>query len=153
MVTAVGKGIDRAHGNSEVRPKVPKPLSWKILTKGRRGVAKVETEGWVVWSGLALSFHLLCKISEKWTFGNGLVHPVYCLTRRDMVLFGGASQLAWNDRRVADRVRSDVPRSSKPDNKRLGTVATRTSVTVGKEKARDMKSCGALEIILGLLHV
>ena len=64
MVTAVGKGIDRAHGKSEVRPKVRKPLSWDLLTKGRRSVAEVETEGWVIWSGLALSFHLLCRASE-----------------------------------------------------------------------------------------
>ena len=54
MVTAVGKGIDRAHGKSEVRPKVRKPLSWDLLTTGRRSVAVVETGGWVIWSGLAL---------------------------------------------------------------------------------------------------
>ena len=87
MVTAVGKGIDRAHGKSEVRPKVRKPLSWELLTKGRGCVAGVETEGWVVWCGLALSFHLLCRASEIWAFGNGLVHPDFCLTRRDLVLF------------------------------------------------------------------
>ena len=44
MVKAVGKGIDRAHGKSEVRPKVRKPLSWDLLTKGRRSVVEVEIQ-------------------------------------------------------------------------------------------------------------
>lgn len=48
MVIAVGKGTDRAYGKSEVRPKVRKPLSWELPTKGSRSVAKVGTEGWVV---------------------------------------------------------------------------------------------------------
>ena len=45
MVTAVGKGIDRAQVKSEVRPKVRKPLSWDLLTKRRRSVAEMETDG------------------------------------------------------------------------------------------------------------
>ena len=45
MVTEVGKGIVRAHGESEVRPQVRRPLSWDLLTEGRRSVAEVETEG------------------------------------------------------------------------------------------------------------
>ena len=78
-VTAVGKGIDRAHGKLVVHPKARKPLSWDLLTKGRRSVAEVETEGWVIWSGLMLPFHLLCRASEIRAFGNGLVHPNYIL--------------------------------------------------------------------------
>ena len=33
MVVAVGKGIDRAHGRSDVRPKVRKPLTWDMLVQ------------------------------------------------------------------------------------------------------------------------
>ena len=134
-----------------MRPKVRKPLSWDLLTKGRC-VAEVETEGWVIWSELALSFHLLCRTSEIWAFGNGLVHPDFCLTRRDLVFFAGASQLAWDERRVADRVEVTF-RASKSDNKRLGAIVTRTRVTVGNEKARNEKSDGALEIVLDLLDL
>ena len=148
MVTAVEKGIERAHGKPEVRPKVRKPLSWYLLTGGRSDVAEVETEGWVIWSGLALSFHLLRRASEIWAFGNGLVHPDFCLTRRDLVFFAGASQLAWDDRRVADRIEVTFR-----DNKRLGAIVARTRVTVGSEKARNEKSHGALEIILDLLDL
>ena len=149
MVTEVGKGIVRAHGESEVRPQVRRPLSWDLLTEGRRSVAKVETEGWVIWSGLALSFHLLCRASEIWAFGNGPVHQDVFLIRRDLVFLAGASQLAWGDRRVADRVEV-MFRASKSD-KRVGAIVTRTSVTVRKEKARNEKSYEVLEIILDLL--
>ena len=45
MVTAVGKGIDRAHGKSDVRPEVRKPLLGDLLTKKRKSVAEVDTEG------------------------------------------------------------------------------------------------------------
>ena len=85
-----------------------------------------------------MSFHLLCRASEIWAFGNGQVHPDFCLTRRYLVFFAGASQLAWNDRHVADRVEVTF-RASKSDNKRLGAIVTRTSVTVGNEKARNEK--------------
>ena len=61
MVTAVGKGIDRAHGKSDVRPEVRKPLLGDLLTKKRKSVAEVDTEGWVDWIGLALLFKLLCR--------------------------------------------------------------------------------------------
>ena len=37
MVVAVGKGIDRAHGRSNVRPKVRKPLAWDMLVQGWGG--------------------------------------------------------------------------------------------------------------------
>ena len=34
MVVAVGRGIYRAHGRSDVRPKVRKPLTWDMLVQG-----------------------------------------------------------------------------------------------------------------------
>ena len=44
MVTAVGKGIDRAHGKSEVRPKVRKPLSSShcMVTAVRKGIDRAH---------------------------------------------------------------------------------------------------------------
>ena len=96
-----------------------------------------------------MSFYRLCRASDVWAFDNGLVHPDVCLTRRDLVFFVGASKLAWDDRRVADRAEVTF-RASKSDHKKLGAIATRTSVTVGNEKVRNEKSYGAVEIILGL---
>ena len=42
-------------------------------------------------------------------------------------------------------------RASKPDQKRLGEIVTRTRVSVGEGRGRDVKCNGALEIILDLL--
>ena len=152
MVVAVGKGIDRAHGKSEIRPKVRKPLPWDLLTTGMKSACEVGTEGWVVWTGLALSFHLLCRASEIWAYGNGLVHADFCLTRRDLAFFSGAFQLAWEERRAADRVEVTF-RASKSDSKRLGSIVTRTRVTKGKGRFWDVESLGALEILLDLLDL
>ena len=96
-----------------------------------------------------MSFHLLCRASEIKAFGNGLVHSDFCPTRWDLVFLAGASRLAEDDGRVADR--EVTFRASKSDNKRLRAIVTRTSVTVGNEKARNEKRYGALEIVLDLL--
>ena len=58
----------------------------------------------VVWMGLALSYHLLCRAPKIWVYGNGLVHPDFCLTRRDVMFFRGTTQLACKDRPQADKV-------------------------------------------------
>ena len=46
----------------------------------------------------------VCRASDIWACGNGLVHPDFHLTRRDVVFFRGTTQLAWKDRRRADKV-------------------------------------------------
>ena len=69
---AVEKGIDTVHQNSDVRPWVRMPLTWNMLTEGMDRVIEVGPEGSVIWRGLALSFHILCRASEIWVYGNGL---------------------------------------------------------------------------------
>ena len=69
-----------------------------------------------------------------------------------MALFSGAFQLAWEKRRSADRVEVTF-RASQSDSKRLGSIATRTRVTKGKGRFWDVKSHGALEILLDLLDI
>ena len=48
MVVAVGKGVDRAHGKSEIRPKVRKPLTLDLLTAGMKSACELGTKGCVV---------------------------------------------------------------------------------------------------------
>ena len=86
MVVAVGKGIDRAYRRSVVRPKVRKLLTWDMLLQGWEIFANGGHEWSVVWMGIALSYRLLCRAAEIWAYGNGLMHPDFCLTRRDRVL-------------------------------------------------------------------
>ena len=117
-----------------------------------KSAAEVDTEESVVWSGLALSFHLLCRASDIWAYGSGLVHSDFCLTIKDLTFFAGAFQLAWEDRRAADRVEVTF-RTSKSDNKRLRAIVTRTRVTTGKERVGGVKSHRALEILLDTLLI
>ena len=81
MIVPVGKGIGRAHGKSEVRPKVRKPLTWEMLIAGREAVEQMGATGNLDWKGLALSHLLLCRALEIWAYGNGLVNSEFCLTR------------------------------------------------------------------------
>ena len=107
-------------------------------------VIEVGTEGSVIWRGLALPFHLLCGASEIWAYGNGFVHPDFCLIRRDMVFFAGDFQLALEDRRTAEG-RIDVP-CVEVTNQRLEEIVTRTRAVIGKEKVGGWKSNVALKI-------
>ena len=102
--------------------------------------------------GLALSYHLLCRAIEIWAYGNGLVHPDFCLTRRDVVFFRGTTRLAWKDRRRADKVEVTF-RAGKSDQNRLGSVVPRNRVAAADGVEGDVKRNGALEISLDLLDL
>ena len=150
MVVAVGKGIDRTYGRSDVRPKVRKPLTWDMLVQGWGILANRGHEWSVVWMGLALSYHLLCRASDIWAYGNGLVHPDFCLTRRDVVFYRGTTQLAWKERRRADKVKVTF-RAGNSDQNRLGSVVPRTRVVAADGGGGDFRIKGALEVLLDLL--
>ena len=147
MVLAVGKGIDRVQGKGDVKPRVRKPLSWDMLWDGKNEVLTAEGGGRVMWMGLALAYFLLCRASELFAYDSGMVHPDYCLTRRDLTFFKGVQQLKWVDRREADKVEICF-RASTADQKRIGALVTRTRVQqTEKEGGREV---GALEILLDL---
>ena len=99
-----------------------------------------------------MSFHLLRRASEIWAYGNGLVHADFGLTRKDSACFSGALQLAWEERRSADRIEV-ASRASNSDSTRLGSIVTRTRVTKGKGRVWGVKSQGALEILLDFLDL
>ena len=149
MVVAVGKGVGRVHGRSDVRRKVRKSLTWDILVQGWGIFANRDHELSVVWMGLALPYYLLCRVSEIWAYGNGLVHPDVCLTRRGVV-FKGAIQLAWKDRRQADKVEVTF-RAGESDRNQLDSVVPRTRVVASHGVDADVRSKGAPEILLDLL--
>ena len=152
MVVAVGKGIDRAHGRSDVRPKVRNSLVWDMLVQGWAVFTKRGHECSVVWMGLALSYHLLCRAPKIWAYGNGPVHPDFCLTRRNVVFVTGTTQLACKDRRRADKVEVTF-RAGESDQNRLGAVVPRTGVAAADVVSGDVRNKGALEILLDLLDL
>ena len=75
MITAVGKGINIAHGMVPKKAHVRLPLAWSILPQGKRVANTMVDEGRVMWLGLALSCFSLYRASELWAYANGKVHP------------------------------------------------------------------------------
>lgn len=124
------KGIDRAHGKSDVKPRVKNPLTVDVLFSARQTEPGETRESRVVWIGLARSYLLLCRVSDLgliWAYNDGLKHPDFCLRRENLSFFAGLRKLAWDDKHRADRVEVRF-RASKADNKRLGAIITRTRV-------------------------
>ena len=80
------------------------------------------------------------------------MHPEFCLTRRDVVFFRGTTRLAWKDRRRADKVEVTF-RAGKSDQNRLGSVVPRNRVSAADGVEGDVRSKGALEILLDLLDL
>ena len=71
-----------------------------------------------------MSYLLLCRASEIWAYGNGLVHSELCLTRGDITFCNGPTRLFGPNRKRADIV--DVLfRASKADQNRVGATITR----------------------------
>ena len=65
-ITAVGKGIDRAHGVVQRTAHARLPLTWSILSQRKRVLNTMVNGGRVTWLGLALSNVVLCRASELW---------------------------------------------------------------------------------------
>ncbi|CAB1118551.1 unnamed protein product [Ectocarpus sp. CCAP 1310/34] len=150
-VVAVGNAIDRLHARAETKPLVRQPLTVPMIIAGRER-AQTDAFRLVTWMGIALSYFLLCRASELWAYHNGLVHADFCLTRGNLVFFEGSCQLAWDERRRADRVEVTF-RASKADQKRRGAIVTRERVMRDEEGGQMAEKIGALEILLNLLDV
>ena len=101
---AVGRGIDRAHGISKKKAQVRLPLTWAMLSQGRRVVASMVDGEDVKWLGLAMSYFLLRGASELWAYANGQVHPEFCLTRNCLTFFHEGIQVAFENRSAASAV-------------------------------------------------
>ena len=61
MILAVGRGIDQAHGMSNKKAQVRLPLTWAMLSQGRRVVASMVDGGDVMWLGLAMTYFLFVQ--------------------------------------------------------------------------------------------
>ena len=119
--------------------------------QGKGSFANRGHEWSVVWMGLALSYHILCRASEIWAYGNGLVHPDLS-HEKGLVSFRGTMQLDWKEKRQADKVEVTF-RAGKSDQNRLGSVVLRTKVMAVDRVDGDVRSKGALEILLDLLDI
>lgn len=146
-----GKGIDRVHGgNKKPAQQVRPPLTWSILSHGYLTVTRLEEGGLVVWLWLALSYFLLCRVSELFAYPNGLVHPEFSLTRDCLTFFRGDRQVDFADRMSADSVKILFV-ASENDQNREGCTITRVRGPGGAGLGRA--PIGAFEAIGRLLDV
>lgn len=61
QIVAALKTIDRAHANTQTKPRTRKPSTWEMLEPGKSAVEGMGGSGQLIWMGLALSYLLLCK--------------------------------------------------------------------------------------------
>lgn len=87
------------------------PLTWAILAEGYLTFTNHLRTGDVIWLGLALSYFLLCRVSELFAYANGLVHPEFCLMLDCPTFFCGEVQVRFL--------------ASKNDQNRQGCATTR----------------------------
>ena len=66
-----------------------RPISWDSLLKGQ-GLALSLSPGGRV---LALGYFFVARSDEIFASPAGAVHPVHCLTRRDVALYKGERRL------------------------------------------------------------
>ena len=69
---------------SKKKAQVRLPLTWAMLSQGRRVVASTLDGEDVIWLGLATSYFLLCRAFELWAYANDQVHPEFCLSRNGL---------------------------------------------------------------------
>ena len=72
--------------------------------------------------------------------------------KKGCFLFWGTTRLARKDRRRADKVKVTF-RAGKSDQNRLGSVVSRTRVAAADGVEGDVRSKGALQILLDLLDL
>ena len=116
------------------------PLTWSILAHEYLTVTSSQEGGDVMWSGLALSYFLLCRASELFAYANRLVHPEFCLARDCLAFFRRDVQV--NNKDIARAVSVKVLLvASKTDQNREGCTTTRVRMwRKGRGLARHDRS-------------
>ena len=90
-----------------------------MLKHGKQFVAGTH-DGYVAWLGLVLSYLLLARASELFSYDDGGVHAEFCLLRSDLTFFDEHGRvLPWHLRDSAVEVEVNF-RASKADQQRRG---------------------------------
>ena len=91
-----------------------------MLAEGRQTVVSIEDGGYVMCLPLAVSYVLLCRVSELWAYRNEQVHPEFVQTRKHISVSYEGMQVAFeNHRSIATAVQVKCL-ASKCDKKRAG---------------------------------
>ena len=85
------KGVTRSHVAAGTPKRVRRPISRDSLLE-RQGLAlSWGPGGRVLWPSLALGYFFVARSDEIFASLAEAVHPVHCLTKRDVALYKGGS--------------------------------------------------------------
>ena len=87
------KGVTRSHVAAGTPKRVRRPISWLAMLEGQGLPSSWGPGGRVLWLSLALDYFFVARSDEIFASPAGAVHPVHCLTRRDVALYKGERRL------------------------------------------------------------
>ena len=70
-----------------------RPISWDALLEGQELASSWGPGGRVLWLSLALDYFFVARSAEIFASPAGAVHPMHCLTGRDVALYRGERRL------------------------------------------------------------
>ena len=144
------KGVTRSHVAAGTPKRVRRPISWDSLLEGQGLTLSWRPGGRVLWLSLALSYFFVARSDE--ISPAGAVHPVHCLTRRDVALYKGERRLTSLQWHQATSIEVRF-RGHKGDQAQQGSVIVRTCDDASGTRSGVGAGGGAVALMVELLSV
>ena len=146
------KGVTRSHVAAGTPKRVRRPISWDSLLEGQGLALSWGPGGRVLWLSLALGYFFVARSDEIFASPAGAVHPVHCLTRRDVALYKGERRLASLQWHQATSIEVRF-RGHKGDQAQQGSVIVRTRDDASGTRSGVGAGGGAVALMVELLSV
>ena len=147
------KGVARSHVAAGTPERMRRPISLDALLEGQGLTSSWGPGGHgVLWLSLALGHFFVARSDAIFASRTGAVHPVHCLTRRDVALHKGERRLTslqWH-RATSIEVRF---RGHKGDQTQQGSVSVRTRDDASWTRSGVGAGSGAVALMAELLSV
>ena len=95
VVQCALKGIARSHVVTGTSRRVRLLVSFGMLLTGETLIPSWGPEGKVLWLCLCLGYFLLARSNDMFAANSGAVHSVHCLTRGDIAVYIGSTQVQY----------------------------------------------------------
>ena len=129
-----------------------RPISWDSLLEGQGLALSWGPGGRVLWLSLALGYFFVARSDEIFASPAGAVHPVHCLTRRDVALYKGGRRLASLQWHQATSIEVRF-RGHTGDQAQQGSVIVRTRDDASGTRSGVGAGGGAVALMVELLSV
>ena len=128
-----------------------RPISWDALLEGQGLASFSGPDGRVLRLPLALGHSFVARSDEIFASPSGVVHPVHCLTRRDVALYKERwlTSLQWYQA-TSIEVRF---RGHKGDHAQRGSVIVRTRDDASGTRFGAGEGSGAVALMVELLSL